>query len=413
MSRDLWSITTHNIPASHVRGFERGVRDEETSKLQLAVKQYTPRANFKPSRGDVTFIMVGGIDNSKETFEPLFDDLLQHFPAIRNIWAVDPATYGKSFWLNRDTIGDEFNWLDIPRDVLHMINHFQDLMPTPIIGIGHSLGGALLTVLSTWHPRLFTGLILTEPAYGPKKGISWPTPNKFYPSVLVAKRKDTWPSREEARKTFVKSPVFKSYDLRVVDKIVEHDLVDVSSLDEKARASLGQVDPGLSVTLATPKAITESIWVHPRPKLTGFPSNPGDDIPDEHVNPIPGFGRPEAPVTWQSIPYLYPPTLLVWGAESELFGEKRAANRKYTAGVMGTGHGGGGGLATGQVTEATIAGAHHHIPFEKPLDLAKAAASWSKKIQDGWLRKMDERKNQPEIDPYKVNEEIMSRYAKL
>ncbi|KAF2171685.1 hypothetical protein M409DRAFT_17922 [Zasmidium cellare ATCC 36951] len=413
MSRELWTITTHNIPASHIRGFERGTRDEETSKLQLAVKQYTPKANLQSIRGDVTFIMAGGIDNSKETFEPLFDDLLQQFPGIRNIWAIDPATYGESFWLNRDTIGDEPSWLDIPRDILHTMNHLQDLMPPPIIGIGHSLGGALLTVLSTWHPRLFTGLILTEPAYGPKKGIKWPTPNKFYPSVLVAKRRVTWASRDEARKAFAKAPLYKSYDPRVVDKVVQHDLVDVSSLNDKSRRSLGKIEPGTSVTLATPKSITESIWVHPRPKLANFPANPGDDIPDEHVNPIPGFGRPEAPVTWNSIPHLYPPVLLAWGAESELFGEKRAANRKWTAGVMGTGHGGGGGLASGQVTEVSIAGAHHHIPFEKPTDLARAAASWSKKIREGWLQKMDERKSQPEIDHYKVNEEILSRYAKL
>lgn len=27
------------------------------------------------------------------------------------------------------------------RDVLHMINHFRNDMPRPIMGVGHSLGG--------------------------------------------------------------------------------------------------------------------------------------------------------------------------------------------------------------------------------------------------------------------------------
>lgn len=357
--------------------------------------------------------MVGGIDNSKETFEPLFDDLLQQFPAIRNIWAIDPATYGASFLLNRDTIGDEPNWLDIPRDVLHTINYFQELMPPPIIGIGHSLGGALLTVLSTWHPRLFTGLILTEPAYGPRKGVRWPTNHKMYPAVLVSKRRDTWPSPEEACKAFAKSPLFRSYDPRVIDKVVEHDLVDISSLDETARASLGNVDPGRSVTLTTPKSITTSIWAHPRPKLAGFPANPGDDIPDEHVNPIPGVGRPEAPVTWNALPFVWPPVLLVWGTESALYGEKRKFSRRNIADVIGTGHGGSGGLAKGQITEATIVGASHHVPFERPTDLAKAAATWSGMIQGAWLKRMEETKIQPGIDHYRVHEEIVSRFAKL
>lgn len=420
MSKHLWDIKSHNIPASHLRGyaklgeissrltrsrFERGSRDEEEKAgLRLAVKQYTPQ-KARSARGDVTFIIQGGIDNSKESFEPFFDDLLQQYPAIRNIWIMDPATYGESFLLNRNTIGDEPNWLDIPRDILHMVNHFQELMPPPIIGIGHSLGGALMTLLSTWHPRLFTGLILTEPAYGPKKGITWPTSNKMYPAALVAKRRDTWPSKEEARKAFAKSPLFRSYDSRVVEKIVEYDLVDASSVKNEANAT--------GVTLTTPKSITTSIWTHPRPKLEGYPSNPGENIPDEHVSPIPGFGRPEAPPVWDSLLYVHPPVLFIWGAESELFSKGRIDNREFTAGVLGTGHGGSGGRASGQVTEATIPGAHHHIPFERPRELAKATAEWSKKTQQSWLKKMDDRKNEPPIDHYEANAEIMSRFAKL
>lgn len=334
--------------------------------------------------------------------EPLFDDLLQHFPAIRNIWAMDPATYGESFQINRDVIGDEPNWLDVPRDLLHMINHFQELMPPPLIAIGSSLGAALLTILSTWHPRLFSGLILAEPAYGPRKGYYWPSSNKLYPARLVAKRRESWPSREDARKAFAKSPLYRSYDPRVIDKVLEHELVDVKD---------GVV--GQRVALRTPKSIITSIWVRAIPRPPGLPANPGDDIPIDHQSPVPGFGRPEAPYTWGSLPFVYPPVLLIWGEESELFGNKIAHNRNLILDPLGTGHGGGGGISKGQVDQACIPGVHHGLVFESPLNVAKAAASWSKKIREEWLKKMYERKSQPAVDHSKVNEEVMARFAKL
>lgn len=36
------------------------------------------------------------------------------------------------------------NWYDHSRDLLHMVNHFRDEMPRPIIGVGHSMGCAQL-----------------------------------------------------------------------------------------------------------------------------------------------------------------------------------------------------------------------------------------------------------------------------
>jgi len=35
-------------------------------------------------------------------------------------------------------------WYDHPRDLMHLINLKRDEMPRPIVGIGHSMGGAQL-----------------------------------------------------------------------------------------------------------------------------------------------------------------------------------------------------------------------------------------------------------------------------
>jgi predicted alpha/beta hydrolase len=44
------------------------------------------------------------------------------------------------------TICDTANWLDHSRDLLHLINVKRHEMPRPIVGIGHSFGGAQLYV---------------------------------------------------------------------------------------------------------------------------------------------------------------------------------------------------------------------------------------------------------------------------
>ena len=41
------------------------------------------------------------------------------------------------------------NWFDHSRDLLKMINHFEERMPRPIVGIGHSMGTTQLWVNST------------------------------------------------------------------------------------------------------------------------------------------------------------------------------------------------------------------------------------------------------------------------
>lgn len=38
------------------------------------------------------------------------------------------------------------SWFDHPRDLLHLINVKRAEMPRPIVGIGHSMGGAHLSV---------------------------------------------------------------------------------------------------------------------------------------------------------------------------------------------------------------------------------------------------------------------------
>ncbi len=72
-----------------------------------------------------------------------------------------------SYVLNEDVIGEDLNWIDHARHLTHMINYFQKQMPPPIFGMGESWGVGPMFMLSSWHPRLFTGILAIEPALGP------------------------------------------------------------------------------------------------------------------------------------------------------------------------------------------------------------------------------------------------------
>jgi pimeloyl-ACP methyl ester carboxylesterase len=165
-SSPTWTIHEHIIPASHPRGYRRGVRDPQTSRLKLHVKQYVPsRPPASPTA--ITLIFQHGMPPgaAKEPYEPFFWDLISHpkCPPVRAVWALDAAGFGQSFLLNKDVIGDEPQWFDSVEDVRHMINYFQDEMRSPLIGIGQSWGSVAMLVNASRHPRLFQAIILSDP----------------------------------------------------------------------------------------------------------------------------------------------------------------------------------------------------------------------------------------------------------
>src|SRR3954469_22818543 len=51
-----FNIISHTTSCQHARHWRGGVEPGHESSLKLAVKQYIPKDNPKPTRGDVTFI---------------------------------------------------------------------------------------------------------------------------------------------------------------------------------------------------------------------------------------------------------------------------------------------------------------------------------------------------------------------
>ncbi|MCJ1411072.1 hypothetical protein MMC19_005160 [Ptychographa xylographoides] len=397
MSSAFWHVTPHDIPASHVRGFARGIKDEITGGLRLAVKQYVPISNPEPRVGDVTLIVVHGVGSSKESYEPFMDDLLHSGVRIRAIWTADAAHHGASYALNENIIGDEPNWFDFARDLTHMINHFQHLMPPPLVGVGHSLGNFAILTMAASHPRLLNAVVLIEPATGPGFG-PIRSPAKLFWGVVTAKRRDQWPSREVARKLLKKSPFYGSYEARAFERVVAFELRDLPRDTHTG---------DIPVTLSTPRAMEVLSFLRPDPPLEGFPENPEFAQRTDRNATIPGFYRPEGPHSYDSLPQLYPSTFFVWAENSNI----RHFRPKFLE-VTGTGPGGNGGVATGKVQEAWVKGANHHVPLEKPLETAQAIAPWLQLEISRWDEERETRKLEPSFEK-DLKPEIYARIAKL
>jgi pimeloyl-ACP methyl ester carboxylesterase len=96
MDYSQWDITKHAIPASHIRGYRRGVRDERTALLKLSVNEYRPKSDEKYGDDAVTIVFIHGVGSTKESYEPFFQQLKSCGLVVRSVWAADIAWHGKS-----------------------------------------------------------------------------------------------------------------------------------------------------------------------------------------------------------------------------------------------------------------------------------------------------------------------------
>ena len=408
MSEELWEIHEYVIPASHIRGFSRGVRNEQTGHLRLAVKQYVPRSVLESNPGHVTLIMAHGIGSSKESYEPFYDELLHRDLPIRAVWAMDVAHHGASYLLNEDRIGDDPHWLDSSRDMMQMINHFQESMPPPLVALGQSWGTVTIAGLSLMHPRLFAGMVFLEPTFATtpivmKKARAQRMPDRSHRGVAMAKRQDIWPSLTAARERLRASPYYGSFDARVFERVMKHDFRPASA------ERCAEISSSDAVTLVTPKAMEVGTMMRLDPPIDGFPEEPDlhnrpDDIDTTIVQ---GFYRGEVVKMYEDLPCILPSTFLVWASKS-------LAGSNYAQDItnrIGTGYGGNGGITTGRVKSVDIPNVGHPLPLEKPGAVAEACSEWLHREVVAWSA--SQQSSKPPFNNTDLHPEIMKRIAKL
>jgi len=370
MSASVFAVREHVLECQHIREYARATSHSQEDVLHLAIKQYTPLDNLQPSGGDVTIIAAHANGFPKELYEPLWDDLHACSKTngfrIRSIWIADVAQQGASGILNENLLGNDPSWLDHSRDLLHMVNTFRSEMPMPIVGIGHSFGGAQLVNLSYMHPRLLRTIILLDPV------IQAQASAPFGPSPARAStfRRDVWSSRAEAEASFRKSKFYQTWDPRALDLWCKYGI-------RSTPTALLPNEKG-SVTLSTTKH--QECFTFLRPSWDAMDEDgktvtDRDLIPDmsqDFLTKYPLY-RPEPPVLLDRLPTLRPSAFYIFGAESPMSAPEA---RKMKMDLTGTGVGGSGGVNAGRVKELVLEGIGHLVAMEASFACANAAAQW-------------------------------------
>ncbi|KAJ5184026.1 Abhydrolase domain-containing protein mpaH [Penicillium capsulatum] len=376
-------VVEHVVPCQHIREYPAATANDQEQPLNLAVKQYIPLDNPSPKPGDVTILAAHANGFPKELYEPLWEEIHARSKdtglRIRSIWMADIAWQGESSVINEDSLGNDPNWFDHARDLLHLVNVKRAEMPRPIVGIGHSMGGAHLTQLSLMHPRLLHTLILLDPVVQPHTTQLDPLEKRRMiakTTQLSTHRRDRWPSRKAAADGFKRSPFYQAWDPRVLDRWVRYGLRDLPTAIHPLDGAVP--DPSNPpVTLRTP--LHQEVFTFSRPNYhyipgSGAPVNrlTHPDLDADHPDSHP-FYRPEPAQIFAQLPHLRPSVLYIFAGKSDMC---LPAMRAAKLATTGTGLGGSGGVAAGRVREVFLEESGHLLAQEATNECADAAVSW-------------------------------------
>ncbi|KAL1964663.1 hypothetical protein VTN77DRAFT_6689 [Rasamsonia byssochlamydoides] len=380
-------VVEHVVPGQHIREYPQATSTEQEETLYLAVKQYIPLDNQNPQPGDVTIIAAHANGFPKELYEPLWEELYARSKTqgfrIRSIWMADVAHQGQSGVINENTLGNDPSWFDHPRDLLHLINLKRHEMPRPIVGIGHSFGGAHLVALALMHPRLFHSLVLLDPVIQRQSTQQPESGDRYVPlnTILSTHRRDIWPSRQAAAESFKRSPFYMTWDPRVLDRWVKYGLRELPTaihpLDQKKQPAGDGNTSDRPVTLTT--TLHQEVFTFSRPNydydpVTNRPKNTWThpDLDPNGPNAYP-FYRPEPIRLFYQLPHLRPSVLYIFGGKSNMCIPELRNDKLSTT---GTGVGGSGGVAAGRVRSVLFEEKGHLLAQEAVTECADAAAEF-------------------------------------
>ncbi|MCZ7532459.1 MAG: alpha/beta hydrolase [Acidimicrobiia bacterium] len=158
-----------------------------------------------PDQAEMLFAHAAGF--CKELWRPVIELVTDSIGPLATI-AVDTRGHGAS-----TPHPGPFDPLSIACDLVHLL----DGIDHPIVGVGHSSGGAAIARAEVLRPGTFSRMVLIEPIIIPP-----PYERRESPlSRMAVKRRRLFPSAEAARERFARGP-FASWDPTVLDLYIEY-----------------------------------------------------------------------------------------------------------------------------------------------------------------------------------------------
>lgn len=176
-----------------------------TDGIRIAYCEWNPT-------GSPLVCLVHATGFCKELADPIVAELGELETGFRAL-AIDQRAHGDS-----GVPDPPFDWWDIGRDLVEIIDGVA-----PVVGVGHSAGGAALVLAELLRPGTFAALVLVEPIILPPPYFRDPD---NYMAQLARKRRDVFVSRTAAYENWRDKEPFSSWDDRVLRAYVEGGLRD-------------------------------------------------------------------------------------------------------------------------------------------------------------------------------------------
>ncbi|KAI0074926.1 hypothetical protein K474DRAFT_1664829 [Panus rudis PR-1116 ss-1] len=262
----LWGVVNRYVRRDTTRE-----RESKRGQWDVGVSMFFAHANGFP----------------KEIWEPTLEEIVNSPSAkhVTEIWVWEAVNHGDAGLINAPNLSGIYDWQDNARDILtFLLYHLpispfvpSDSLPTllprlpdtvvdarrrygyggrKLFAVGHSYGGCSVAIASTHTPTLFTNIVFVDPI------IRLPRPGRPVPPPVVAtlvqgalSRRGRWRDREEAKTLFLQSNFFKVWHPSVLEKYVQHGLVEVplsSSSSPNPNTDANDTVPAKEVQLKMP-----------------------------------------------------------------------------------------------------------------------------------------------------------------
>jgi len=163
-----------------------------------------------PGEPDLLFVHASSF--CKEIWHPIARRLAARHPGL--VWrSIDIRGHGDS-----PTGAPPYEWDLLAADVVKTIGHTK-----PMVGVGHSVGGALVARAAIEDPDRFHALVLIEPIIFP------PPHSRLDPPLAVSaeRRRVVFPSRKATYDAFAKRS-FRTWDRETLAAYVDYGFEDAA-----------------------------------------------------------------------------------------------------------------------------------------------------------------------------------------